>query len=249
MKNNIFVQMDDLKFNDNLFRPMHTRTSIDRIFSSEGGLMPGTNLIVTGDPGVGKSTVLLDTLANLQREGKKVLFISGEMNAIDMYGYVKRYPKFGKMPILFLGDHVDNNPKKVIEEALKEGFDCVLVDSWAEVTEIVRDGEKGYVGSKKIDNWMLNLMEAHNKGNNKTNTNTTFLVIQQVNKDGSFAGSNRIKHMTTGMFHIKFNKEGGRYMYYSKNRRGGEMNKFFFNLQTYNEVSWTHTESLNSAEE
>ena len=249
MKKTLFVQMDDLKFNDNLFRPMKTNTSIDRIFSSQGGIMPGTNLVVTGDPGVGKSTVLLDILADLQNQGKKVLFISGEMNAIDMYGYVKRYPKFGKLPILFLGDYVDSNPKKVIEDSLKEGFDCVLIDSWAEITEIVRDGEKGYVGTKKIDNWLLNLMESHNKGNNASDTNTAFLVIQQVNKDGSFAGSNRIKHMTTGMFHIRFNKEGGRFMYFSKNRRGGEANKFFFSLQSANRVQWTHTENLHGADE
>lgn len=245
----LLVKMDDLQFNGDLFRPMKTRRMVDRLFSSEGGIMPGTNLVVTGDPGVGKSTVLLDILADLQKEGKKVLFISGEMNAIDMYGYVKRFPKFGKLPILFLGDHVDNNPQQVIENVLQEGFDVVLIDSWAEVTEVVADGAPGYASKKKIDNWMLNLMETHNKGLNKGENNTSFLVIQQVNKDGSFAGSNRIKHMTTGMFHIRFNKEGGRYMYFSKNRRGGESNKFFFSLAGQNQVMWTHTESLNSNDE
>ena len=86
------VKMNDMSFNDNLFNPMPTKTKIDQFFSAEGGVMPGTLVAAVGDPGVGKTTVLLDVLADLQKQGKKVLFISGEMNAIDMVGYVRRYP-------------------------------------------------------------------------------------------------------------------------------------------------------------
>ena len=104
------VQMRDVKFNDDLFIPMKTKTIVDSILSNEGGIFPGTNTVVIGDPGVGKSTVLLDWIANMQNQGKKVLFISGEMNEIDLYGYVKRFPKFGKLPIMFMGDY-SNCPK------------------------------------------------------------------------------------------------------------------------------------------
>ena len=85
-------EMRNIKFNDDLFIPMKTKTIVDSILSTEGGVFPGTNTVVIGDPGVGKSTVLLDWLADLSASGKKVLFISGEMNEIDMYGYVDRYP-------------------------------------------------------------------------------------------------------------------------------------------------------------
>ena len=89
------VKMDDVKFNDDLFIPIKSKTIVDSLLSTEGGVFPGTNTVVIGDPGVGKSTVLLDLLAQYNKDGKKVLFISGEMNEIDMYGYVKRYPSFG----------------------------------------------------------------------------------------------------------------------------------------------------------
>ena len=69
------VQMRDVKFNDDLFIPMKTKTIVDSILSNEGGIFPGTNTVVIGDPGVGKSTVLLDWIANMQNQGKKVLFI------------------------------------------------------------------------------------------------------------------------------------------------------------------------------
>ena len=72
------VKMEDIKFNDNLFIPMKTKTIVDSILSTEGGIFPGTNTVVIGDPGVGKSTVLLDWLADFQRQGKKVLFIRNE---------------------------------------------------------------------------------------------------------------------------------------------------------------------------
>ena len=101
------TKMNDLNFESNLFNPMKTGRKVDEFFSGDNGLMPGTNVIVTGDPGVGKTTVLLDVLGDLNKAGKKCLFISGEMNAIDMVGYVKRFPKFGNLPILFMGDYAD----------------------------------------------------------------------------------------------------------------------------------------------
>ena len=82
------VKMKDVVFNDDLFIPIKTKTIVDSVLSTEGGLFPGTNTIIIGDPGVGKSTVMLDWIADMQKQGKKVLFISGEMNDIDMYGYV-----------------------------------------------------------------------------------------------------------------------------------------------------------------
>ncbi len=61
---------------------------------------------------------------------KKCLFISGEMNAIDMVGYVKRFPKFGDLDILFMGDYSEVNPDVVMRTALKEGYDLVLVSNY-----------------------------------------------------------------------------------------------------------------------
>ena len=40
------VKMEDIKFNDNLFIPMKTKTIVDSILSTEGGIYPGTNTVV-----------------------------------------------------------------------------------------------------------------------------------------------------------------------------------------------------------
>ena len=235
------IKMKDIKFDPSLFRPMKSGRIIDAHFSSQKGLMKGTNYAIVGDPGIGKTTVMLDMLADLQRKGKKVLFISGEMNQIDMFGYVKRYPKFGDVPILFMGDHTEDNNLEVIENILSEGWDVVLIDSMAEVQNAVVDTHKGWMSSKKAETELLNVFEKHNLGQNDSNTNTSFLVIQQVTKGGEFAGSNRFKHMMTGMAHMKWTKEGDRTFFFSKNRRGGDMSVRLFNLSTPNRVGWMGT--------
>jgi len=210
------VKMEDIKFDSSLFRPMKSGRVIDSHFSSEGGLMKGTNYAIVGDPGIGKTTVMLDMLADLQAKGQKVLFISGEMNSIDMYGYVKRFPKFGQLPILFMGDYCEDPALEVVDNILSEGWDVVLIDSMAEIQNAVVDTTKGWMSSKKAETELLNLFEKHNLGENETKTNTAFLVIQQVTKGGEFAGSNRFKHMMTGMAHLKWTKEGDNFLLLEK---------------------------------
>jgi DNA repair protein RadA/Sms len=238
------TRMNELSFEKNLFNPLKTGRNIDTFFSSEGGVMPGTNTVITGDPGVGKTTVLLDILCDMQAKGKRVLFVSGEMNQIDMVGYVRRFPKFGDVPILFMGDVADEDPLEVLRSAFMEGYDCVLIDSLAEIAVAVQD----YYGGtyKACTTKILTLLEEQNMGENNRKINMASLLIQQVTKSGSFAGSNRIKHMTTGMAHMKFDNEGGRYMAFSKNRRGGNMNRFFFNLNTKNKVNWMYEAPANA---
>jgi predicted ATP-dependent serine protease len=233
------VQMNQIEFDPSLFTPMKTNTIVDTILSSEGGLFPGTNTVVIGDPGVGKSTILLDLLASFHKQGKKVLFISGEMNEIDLHGYVKRFPKFGDIPILFL-QHYDGQVQEAIESVLDEGYDCVLVDSWAEVNDSF--AEENNCTKKRAESWLLDLMDRHNKAKNQRNKHTAFIVIQQMSKSGDFIGSNRIKHMTTSMAHLKFDGRGrdaARYMIFSKNRRGDVGEKIYFSLFRPNNVEYS----------
>ena len=135
------TQLDNLKFNESLFIPMPTGTVADKFFSNEGGFMPGSNIMAAGAPGVGKTTVLLELLhkVNATNPEKKVLFISAEMNQLDMARYLKRFPHWGQLPILFLSDYTDQNPQHVIEQTLNQGWDLVLTDSYTEVNDTVKE--------------------------------------------------------------------------------------------------------------
>jgi predicted ATP-dependent serine protease len=232
------IKMNDIHFDPSIFKPLTTGTPIDKMFSTKGGIFPATNYMVIGDPGIGKSTLTLDILSNVKRnhDNAKVLFISGEMTRIDMYDYVQRYPKFGDIDTIFLGEYLDENPKAIIETIFNEGYDLILTDSFVEVQEAVK--ESNHMTSKGSEKWLIDLMIRHNQGENKRKIFTSFLMIQQVTKGGNFVGSNKLKHNTTGMMEIRYSNEfsGDRYIKFTKNRRGCEYDKLYFALDKAEDV-------------
>jgi predicted ATP-dependent serine protease len=229
------VRMKDQQFDPILFEPMATGKAVDKLFTSDGGIPRATNYMVVGDPGVGKSTVTLDILSDLSGAGQRVLFISAEMTRIDLFGYVKRYPKFGNVDILFLGEYLDDNPKTVIEEALKVGYDVVLIDSFAEVAAAIKETNR--MATSATEKFLIDMMLRHNLANNDSKTHTAFLVIQQVTKGGVFVGSNSLKHNLTGMLEIRFDDNGqAAYLMFTKNRRGEVNRKMYFSLKESGDV-------------
>ena len=215
---------------------MPTGKAIDKLISNTGGIPRATNYIVIGDPGVGKSTVCLDIISDVKKKKQKVLFISGEMSRVDMYQYMQRYPKFGNIDILFLGEYADENTKLIIEEILDRGYDVVLGDSFVEIQDAVKETANMTTGA--AEKWLIDLMVKHNHGENKNKSYTSFLMIQQVTKGGNFVGSNKLKHNTTGMLEIRFTEEGGqeRYLMFTKNRRGDVYKKLYFSLASEGDV-------------
>lgn len=224
-------KLDDLNINPDLFQPMLTGTVLDKFLSQEGGFLPGSNIMAAGAPGVGKTTVLLEMLSHLHEQGKQVLFISAEMNQVDMARYLKRFPNWGQLPILFLADYTDENPQQVIEQVLSQGWDLVLTDSYTEVNDTVK--EECNISRGKAEKWFLDLMTSHNKGQNQRGCYTTFLTILQLSKGGTFVGSNKLKHMTTAMMHLDWDgheNTGKRYMEFSKNRLGQVGKRLYYEL-------------------
>jgi predicted ATP-dependent serine protease len=237
------TRLDDLDIDDSLYNSMPTGTVFDKFCSTEGGFLPGTNVMLAGAPGIGKTTVLLELLSRLHNTGKNVLFISAEMNQIDMSRYLKRFPHWGQLPILFLADYTENCPKQVIESVLDEGWDLVLTDSYTEVNDTIK--EECNMTRGKTEKWFLDLMTQHNKGGNSKKVYTTFITILQLSKGGTFVGSNKLKHMTTAMVQMDWDgneNSGRRYMEFSKNRVGTVNKKLYFELTNgvqFDEARWT----------
>lgn len=227
------TKLNDLKFSDDLFKPMPTCSSFDKFVSNEGGIMPGSNIMAAGAPGVGKTTVLLELLHMVRAcdPSRKVLFISAEMTELDMARYLKRFPHWGDLPIFFLSSFEGSDPKSALEQVLNEGYDLVLTDSYTEVNDTVKE-ECGLTRTK-TEKWFLDLMNSHNKGNNKLSKYTAFITILQLSKGGQFVGSNKLKHMTSAMMSIDW--KGGensteRFLEFSKNRLGQVGTKLYFSL-------------------
>jgi predicted ATP-dependent serine protease len=195
--------------------------NMDKFISHEGGVPCASNIMGIGDPGVGKTTILLDVLSGIQNRGRRVLFISGEMGRKQMYKYTNRFPQFGNIQTLFMSDYLEYNTKDVVEQILNQGWDCVLIDSIAEIIDGVRDDNNW--DRKMAESWLVDMCVKMNKGENDKNIFTSFLLIQQVTKSGVFVGSNKLKHLTDAMLEMRRRSEkdgGGTYMMFSKNRNG-----------------------------
>jgi DNA repair protein RadA/Sms len=228
------TKLNSLDIDPRMMEQMESGTVLDSLISHEKGIPAATNIMVIGDPGVGKTTVLLDLLAATQRKnpGKKCLFISGEMGKKQMFKYTQRFPQFRNVKTLFMADYLEHNTKDVIEQVMTMGWDCVLIDSIAEIVEGVRDDNRW--DRKQAESWLVDLCVKNNKGENDSNAYTSYLLIQQVTKSGEFVGSNKLKHMTDAMMEMRRRSDrdgGGTYMNFIKNRNGNVDQKFSYELQ------------------
>lgn len=236
------VKMRDVRFEPGLFVNFSSGTVLDNLLCSYKGLPKGVNYMIIGDPGVGKTTIILDLIANIERQavGTRILFISAEMNEIDLAVYVQRYPKFGNLNIMFVESDFDGDRHHLqeIEAVLQQGWDIVAIDSFHELQGIVKEEEN--ITMRLAETKLLSLIKRHNKAGNDRRTNTTFLTIQQVTKSGAFVGSNRLKHMITAMMELRLdnpkNIYSDRYIVFSKHRRGDVGVKLYYNLSSTGDV-------------
>ena len=131
--------MRDMQFDPELFRNYMSGTVLDELLCSYKGLPKGVNYMIIGDPGVGKTTIILDLLSNIRNcnSGARVLFISAEMNEIDMAIYAQRFPKFQDLDILFIeanfDEEDDTHNLETVRATLEQGWDIVAIDSFYSV--------------------------------------------------------------------------------------------------------------------
>lgn len=187
-----------------------TRTGIaelDRVLG--GGLVPGAYVLVGGDPGIGKSTLLLQLALRMAGEGKSVLVISGEESEEQVR---LRAGRLGAVPekLLIL---CETDLEAVLAAASAERPDLIVVDS---IQTLSRDDVEGGPGSvSQMRECGLALLHFA-KG-----TGIPVLLVGHVTKDGSVAGPRVLEHMVDAVLYL----EGERYQHYrvmraAKNRFG-----------------------------
>lgn len=238
------VKMKDIQFEKGLFENWMTGKIMDELLCSYKGLPKGVNYMVIGDPGVGKTTIILDLLSDLSLyNSANVLFVSAEMNEIDLAIYVQRFPKFQNLDILFVEGEFEQESHscKTLERLSKilgQGWDVVAIDSFYELQGIIKEEEN--ITLKKAESLLLSLMKQQSKGVNDRSVNTTFLTIQQVTKSGAFVGSNRLKHSITAMMELRLenpkNIYSDRYAVFTKHRRGDVGVRLYYDLGATGDV-------------
>lgn len=182
-------------------------SEFDRVLG--GGIVQGSLVLIAGDPGIGKSTILLQTSGELCRQGKNVLYISAEESSSQIKLRAER-----------LGVQSDNlyiypqtNFELIKKHILEMRPDLVIVDSIQAIYTSMIQSSAGSVSQiRECCNELMALA--------KTN-NISVIVIGHVTKEGNIAGPKVLEHMVDTV--IQF--EGDKYKTYRilrsiKNRFG-----------------------------
>jgi len=157
-----------------------------------GGFVPGSAILVGGDPGIGKSTVLLQAAAALARSGKRVIYISGE----EAIGQIRlRADRLGLLdaPVdLAAETHVED-----ILATLEAGppVDLVIVDSIQTLWSDLAESAPGTVTQVRVATQAL-IRHAKTR-------NTAIVLIGHVTKDGQIAGPRVIEHMVDAVLYFE----------------------------------------------
>ena len=180
---------------------------LDRVLG--GGIVAGSLMLVGGDPGIGKSTLLLQVCHNLTGTGHKVLYVSGEESAQQIKLRAKRIGDF-KDDLMLLCETNLELIRSVIEKTRPE---IVVIDS---IQTMYHEAVSAAPGSVSQVREATNVLMQIAKG-----MGISIFLVGHVTKEGVVAGPRVLEHMVDTVLYF----EGDRYASYRilrgvKNRFG-----------------------------
>ena len=163
---------------------------LDRV--AGGGFVPGSGVLIGGDPGIGKSTLLLQALASLARTGARVIYVSGEEAIAQVRLRAQRLGLDDANVLLATETNVSD-----ILATLNEGEPpaIAVIDSIQTLWSPVIESAPGTVSQLKAGSEAL-VRYAKQKG-------TAMLLVGHVTKDGQIAGPKVIEHMVDTVLYFE----------------------------------------------
>lgn len=156
-----------------------------------GGVVPGSLVLIGGDPGIGKSTLLLQVSAYLNNSGSRVLYVSGEESASQIKMRAERLEIRGSDFYLYAETNLGN-----IQETIEEiKPDFVIVDSIQTMHHPDIDSAQGSVS--QVRESTATLMQLA-----KTNDIAIF-IVGHVTKEGAIAGPRMLEHMVDTVLYFE----------------------------------------------
>lgn len=180
---------------------------LDRVLG--GGIVPGSLVLVGGDPGIGKSTLLLQVCRNLAENGKNVLYISGEESLRQIKLRANRIGSFNdKMQLL-----CETNLEVIREIIERRKPDVAVIDS---IQTMFHEDISSAPGSVSQVRESTNVLMQIAKG-----MGVSIFIVGHVTKEGNVAGPRVLEHMVDTVLYF----EGDRHASYRilravKNRFG-----------------------------
>lgn len=201
-------------------------SEVDRVFG--GGLVRGSFSLIGGQPGIGKSTLVLQMLSEIAK-GRKVLYVSGEESLSQIKARAERLKVENSEQIMMMAT---NNLNEIIDTCTSNKIDFLIVDS---IQTLYLETVNSLQGTTtQIKACTMKLMKyAKVYG-------VTTLIIGHVTKDGEIAGPKQLEHMVDTVLYLEMdNVSTMRILRCFKNRFGpiNEIGIFKMNrmgLSSYN---------------
>ncbi len=165
-------------------------TELDRV--AGGGFVPGSAVLIGGDPGIGKSTLLLQALASLARKGQRVIYVSGE-EAIAQVRMRALRLGIADSPVLLAAE--TNTSDIIATMAEGEIPALVVIDSIQTLWSPVIESAPGTVSQLKAGSEAL-VRFAKQKG-------ACILLVGHVTKDGQIAGPKVVEHLVDAVLYFE----------------------------------------------
>lgn len=180
----------DLKKVDtmNLKRMTTNITEIDRVLG--GGLVPGSLTLLSGEPGIGKST-LVAQIANALSKDSLVIYASGEESAAQVKGRLERL-NCSLDNLRFIGE---TNIEKIISSVLKAKPDLVIIDSIQTVYSSLIPSEAGSIN--QIRAGAVKFLEVAKEHD------ISVILIGHITKDGQVAGPKALEHIVDTVLYLE----------------------------------------------
>ncbi len=179
---------------------------LDRVLG--GGVVPGSLVLVGGDPGIGKSTILLQVFRNLAADGKRVLYISGEESLQQIKIRAERIGEFSDNLSLLC----ETNLEEIARILTRERPEAAVIDSIQTMYSEEVSSAPGSVSQvRQATNLFLQLAKS---------LGITIFLVGHVTKEGVVAGPRVLEHMVDTVLYF----EGDRYAAYRVLR--GVKNRF-----------------------
>jgi len=165
-------------------------TEFDRVLG--GGVVPGSLVLLGGEPGIGKSTLLLQIAQELQKKERRVLYVSGEESAAQIKMRADRLgpPAAGEIYVLpessleaILGAVGQLHPTDLVVDSVQTTFSEALDSTPGSISQV-----------RHVAGQLLNLAKTEN---------LPVFLIGHVTKDGSIAGPKALEHIVDTVLYFE----------------------------------------------